>query len=140
MRFLADRNRGAIQQKILGDFGRVKSRENIIQAGFRRAAFHIPSIHNFPLEIGLHVLKLVGNGAKGGRGLKGGIREYARQMGCCSESTLKEWVQAAEVAKLDGQPSSLIPYTTNLSIIHRAPESDWPDLVAKHGCTAPNAH
>jgi hypothetical protein len=82
------------------------------------------------LEIGLHVLKTVGNNSKGGKGQKGGIREYARKMGA-GERTLADWVQAAEVAKLCGQPHSLIDYMSSLSIIHRAPESDWPDLVTR---------
>jgi DNA modification methylase len=80
-----------------------------------------------PLEIGLHVLKAVERG-KGGRGKKGGVREYARQMGA-NEQTMMDWAHAAAVAKLHDQPCSLLSYTTSLSIIHRAPESDWPVLV-----------
>ena len=75
------------------------------------------------------MLKAVERG-KGGRGKKGGAAEYARQMGC-NPRTLADWVWAAEVAKLCDQPQSLLDYTTQLSIIHRAPDSDWPDLVER---------
>jgi hypothetical protein len=77
-----------------------------------------------PLEIGLHVLKAVPK-AKGGRGNKGGIAEYARLMGS-KERTLKDWVCAAEVAdKVGDRSPGLIDYTIALSIIHRADASDW---------------
>jgi hypothetical protein len=59
-----------------------------------------------------------------------GIAEYARKMGA-SRQTLEDWVKAARVAKCDDQPSHLIPYTTSLSILHRALEEDWSDLVSR---------
>ena len=83
-----------------------------------------------PLEIGLHVLKSVAR-AKGGRGKKGGISEYAEKMGS-TQQTVSEWVCAARVAnKATAQAVSLIEYEKSLSIIHRAPESDWTDLVER---------
>jgi hypothetical protein len=48
------------------------------------------------------------------------------------QQTLNRWVQAAAVAKTYSPWVDLIPYSaTSLSIIHRAPESDWPDLVQR---------
>ena len=81
-------------------------------------------------EIGIHVLKVVGKG-KAGRGNKNGIAEYARTMGV-SRDSLQDYVQAARVAKKYGRHlPDLLPYTTSLSILHRTPEEDWPDLVAR---------
>ena len=82
-----------------------------------------------PLEIGIHVLKVAGK-SKGGRGNKNGIREYARKMGV-QERTLADWVWAAEVAKVCDWSHTLVDYTTSLSILHRTPEEDWPELVAR---------
>jgi site-specific DNA-methyltransferase (adenine-specific) len=83
-----------------------------------------------PLEIGLHVLKTVGKG-KAGRGNKNGIAEYARKMGC-GEPMLRNWVLASQVAnKSLNQLRELLDYTTSLSILHRAPEEDWTDLVGR---------
>jgi hypothetical protein len=89
-----------------------------------------------PLEIGLHVLKAVGDG-KPGRGKKGGAAQWARQMGH-EQRTVADWVCAAKVAKSSDQSLDLFirkregdhDYTKALSIIHRAPESDRPALVA----------
>jgi hypothetical protein len=82
-----------------------------------------------PLEIGLHVLKVAGKG-KAGRGNRNGVAEYARQMGV-SQQVLSNWVLAAEVAKTTKHFVDLVAYTTCLAIIHRTPESDWVDLVAR---------
>lgn len=82
-----------------------------------------------PLEIGLHVLSVVGKG-KPGRGNKGGIADWARNMGI-SQQLLQVYVSAAAVAKSTNQFVDLIPYMTNLSILHRCPESDWPDLIGR---------
>jgi hypothetical protein len=82
-----------------------------------------------PLEIGLHVLKVVGKG-KGGRGVKGGTADYARHLGV-ERPTLIDWVNAAEVAKPVGNPTGLIDYISSLTILHRTPQEDWPDLVAR---------
>jgi len=38
-------------------------------------------------------------------------------------------VSAAEVAKSTNQFVDLIDFTTCLSVVHRAPESDWPELA-----------
>jgi len=63
-----------------------------------------------------------------GRGNKGGIAEYARNMGR-ADQTMNDWVCAARVAqKLPDQSGGLVEllnYTTCLSIIHRCPEEDW---------------
>jgi len=76
------------------------------------------------------VLKVVGKG-KAGRGKKSGISEYARNMGV-AERTMKDWACAAQVATKSGDQSpDLLPYTTCLSILHRTPEEDWPNLVAR---------
>ena len=82
-----------------------------------------------PLEIGLHVLKAVERG-KGGRGKKGGIAEYARQMGR-SRDVIQSYVEAARVVSLkhEAQATGLLNYTKALSVIHRADESDWSALV-----------
>ena len=82
------------------------------------------------LEIGLHVRKIVER-SNGGRGKKGGISEYAEKMGATRES-YQQYVNAARVAAKHGTcVPGLIPYTRCLSIIHRAPESDWSDLVGR---------
>ena len=89
-----------------------------------------------PLEIGLHVLKSVGDG-KPGRGKKGGAAQWAQQMGH-TQQTVADWVCAAKVAKSTGHPVDLFirkkegdhDYTSALSIIHRADTGDWPALVA----------
>jgi hypothetical protein len=75
------------------------------------------------------VLKIAGKG-RPGRGNKNGIAEYARQMGV-SQQVLSNWVRAAEVAKTTNQFVDLIDYTISLSIIHRTPAGDWPDLVRR---------
>jgi hypothetical protein len=85
-----------------------------------------------PLEIGLHVLKATERGGTGGRGKKGGASEYARGMGI-EQRTLADYVLAAKVFEKWGKPSAqalgLLDSMKSLSIIHRAPESDWRDLV-----------
>jgi hypothetical protein len=48
-----------------------------------------------PLEIGIHALKYV-ELSEGGRGKKGGLREYARELGR-SEGTLRPYKEAAKI-------------------------------------------
>jgi hypothetical protein len=83
------------------------------EEAFRELLFSNAQDDLKPLEIGLHVLKAVGHG-KAGRGKKGGIREYARQMGA-NEQTMMDWVRAGAVAKLYGHPYNLLDYTASLS-------------------------
>ncbi len=81
-----------------------------------------------PLHYGLHALASVELG-KGGAGRKGGLREYARQVGR-AQPTVTEWVQAARVATItDRLTYQLFDLTTHLAAIHAAPQELWPVFV-----------
>lgn len=84
-----------------------------------------------PLEIGLHALEVVGKG-KPGRGKKGGLAGYAREVGR-SQSYLIQLVQAAEVAKSITQAidlSILSGSAKHLCAFHALPRSFWPEMAA----------
>ncbi len=59
--------------------------------------------------------------AKGGAGRKGGVSEYARQIGR-PRKTVEEWVSAAEVVKNMADIRHVFDKTYHLSAIHSAPE------------------
>lgn len=83
-----------------------------------------------PLEIGIHALEVVGK-AKAGRGKKGGLAAYARDLGK-DQSYLTRLAQAARVAKSMPQGidlCSLMDKAKHLEAIHTLPESFWPDMV-----------
>lgn len=83
-----------------------------------------------PLEIGIHALEVVGRGERG-RGKKGGLNAYARELGK-DGGYVRSLAYAAEVAKIVGQPTilgSLIDKTQHLYAIHSADPSLWEVLV-----------
>jgi hypothetical protein len=80
-----------------------------------------------PLEIGCHALNAIELGI-GGKGKKGGLSEYARQVGK-SQQYLTQVRQAAEVLQtieLTTQVVGLFGKAKHLSVIHAAPCSLWP--------------
>jgi N6-adenosine-specific RNA methylase IME4 len=83
-----------------------------------------------PLEIGMHILKVVELGI-GGMGKKGGLSAYAKQIGR-SQNYLSELRQAAEVARACepiGRPIGFLDRATHLSELHDADRALWPVLV-----------
>lgn len=84
-----------------------------------------------PLEIGLHALKAVPL-EKGGRGIAGGLREYARRIGK-DESYIRQLRNAAEVIasvdKLRSQLRSFDNKAQHLSAVHKLPRDKWPEFV-----------
>jgi ParB family chromosome partitioning protein len=84
-----------------------------------------------PLEIGIHAYRAVPLDEKRGRGKRGGLSEYARQIGK-AKVTVQDYRLAGEVAaKVAGQPatfnlSHFLGRATHLAEIHRLPESCWP--------------
>jgi N6-adenosine-specific RNA methylase IME4 len=86
-----------------------------------------------PLEIGLHVLQAVPPG-KAGRGRKGGISEYARQIGR-TQQYVSQLRNAAEVADWVGATEStswlvdLVDRAQHLAALHAADRDLWPVLV-----------
>ncbi len=84
-----------------------------------------------PLEYGMHVLKYV-ELSEGGRGKKGGLSEYARQVGK-GKSRLSEYQSAAKVLKAIkcSDIGTLLDKANHLATIHKAPAADWPWLVGE---------
>ena len=81
-----------------------------------------------PLEIGMHALNYVET-SNGGRGQKGGLSEYARQVGR-SKQILQLYRDAATVvSKLSTQVDGLLDKAKHLSFIHSLPESTWKEAV-----------
>lgn len=80
-----------------------------------------------PLHYGLHALASVELG-KGGAGRKGGLREYARQVGR-GENRIREWTQAASVVKNCANIGAVFDRTYHLAAIHAAPQELWPVFV-----------
>ena len=73
-----------------------------------------------PLEMGTHAEQATDKG-KWGRS----VSAYAKTIGR-SQGTVKDWVCAARVAKVSGQPlTSLSDKTQHLATIHGLPESCW---------------
>lgn len=84
-----------------------------------------------PIEIGLHALGIPKG--KGGRGLEGGISEYATKMGK-NEQNIGLYRQGAEVLRVvsDKTPTILLGFldkAAHLAAIHKAPEELWPMLA-----------
>jgi len=65
---------------------------------------------------------------KGGAGRKGGLREYARQVGR-GENRIREWTQAASVVKNCANIGAVFDRTYHLAAIHAAPQELWPVFV-----------
>lgn len=82
-----------------------------------------------PLEYGMHVLKYV-ELSEGGRGKKGGLSEYARQVGK-DKSRVSRYQQAAVVYKNCCGDATLLDKTEHLAAIHKAPDADWAWLVGE---------
>jgi len=61
-------------------------------------------------------------------GRKGGLREYARQVGR-GENRIREWTQAASVVKNCANIGAVFDRTTHLAAIHAAPQELWPVFV-----------
>lgn len=81
-----------------------------------------------PLEIGMHALNYIGV-ESGGRGQKGGLSEYARQIGK-AKSTVSGWKSGARVLKnCSVDRTVLITKAEHLSAIHSLPESLWQSAV-----------
>lgn len=83
-----------------------------------------------PLEIGIHALEVVGRG-KAGRGNKGGLSEYARELGR-EGGYVRELARAAEVVKSGARAPdlrSLLDKAKHLAAIHAADSSLWETLV-----------
>ena len=79
-----------------------------------------------PLEIGMHALHYVAK-AKGGRGQKGGLSEYAERIGMDS-SLLRRNRDGAEVSEKVGhvsEVSDLLTKAAHLAAIHKLPEAAW---------------
>jgi len=84
-----------------------------------------------PLEIGMHALGLEQH--EGGRGIGGGLSEYARQVGR-SQQYISELRDAAEVlsfVKPTAQAVGLADKAKHLHAIHKAPRELWPLLVER---------
>jgi hypothetical protein len=83
-----------------------------------------------PIEIGLHALGLPE--AEGGRGKKGGLREYARQMGKAVQN-VSTYKQGAEVlSELKNCHINMTVYldkAQHLAAIHKTPKELWPTLA-----------
>lgn len=85
-----------------------------------------------PLEIGMHALEFVGT-SNGGRGVKGGLSEYARMLGK-DQAYITRVRQAAGVLnhiKPMTQVISLLDKAQHLAAIHKAPAELWPTLVQR---------
>jgi len=79
-----------------------------------------------PLEIGMHALHYVAK-AKGGRGQKGGLSEYAEAIGK-TRQLLERYRDAAAVSEKvqhELQVSKLLYKAAHLAAIHKLPEEAW---------------
>ncbi len=84
-----------------------------------------------PLEIGLHALKAVPLG-KPGRGLVGGLSQYARRIGKTQQyvSQLRDAAAVlAACAKTTTQVVVFMDRAKHLSAVHRLPRAQWPEFV-----------
>jgi len=84
-----------------------------------------------PLEIGLHVLKAVPPGM-GGRGVTGGLSQYARRIGK-THGYIVQLRAAAEVLlsieKPVSQLTGFMDKAQHLAAIHRLPQDRWAEFV-----------
>ncbi len=76
-----------------------------------------------PLEIGIHALGSV-ELSEGGAGKKGGLREYARQIGK-DDRTIRDLKSAANVYQTAGLTPLFSDKATHLYEVSRAPETTW---------------
>ena len=84
-----------------------------------------------PLEIGLHALRAVPK-AKGGKGQKGGLSEYAKRIGK-NQQDVGVYRQGAEVyreVKPKGQSLSLLNKAQHLAAIFKTSKRVWPIIVS----------
>lgn len=81
------------------------------------------------LERGLHALNCIALSG-GGKGNEGGLREYARRVGC-SKSEISRLRQAAEVFKVSPRGDSKEVSTRVLSELHKLPEPEWKPTLRK---------
>ena len=93
-----------------------------------------------PLEIGLHCLKAVPL-EKGGRGIMGGLREYARRIGKAA-NYVSELRHAAEALmaceKVFAQANTLSDKAKHLAAVHKLPRRQWPEFVQWIAQAEPN--
>jgi len=84
-----------------------------------------------PLEYGMHILKYV-HLSEGGRGKKGGLREYARNIGK-AEGAIRFWRDAANIVKQINcaDVCAVLDKASHLAAIHKASEADWAWLVGE---------
>lgn len=83
-----------------------------------------------PLEIGMHALNYVEK-ASGGRGLKGGLSEYAEKLGKAKQNVVA-YRDAAEVAiNCHNDMTVLLDKAAHLAAIHGLPESCWQAAVER---------
>lgn len=68
--------------------------------------------------------------ASGGRGQKGGLSEYAKQVGKHKDTISSVRMAATVYSKLSDQPDSLLNKTQHLSDIHQLPADTWQQAVA----------
>lgn len=84
-----------------------------------------------PLEIGVHALKAVPLGQPG-RGIVGGLSEYARRMGK-TKQYVSELRQAAEVLlacqKTSTQADVFCAKAKHLAAVHKLPQDQWGEFV-----------
>lgn len=82
-----------------------------------------------PLEIGMHALNYVQSG-HGGRGRKGGLSEYARQLGRPQPIISRNKAAAMVASKLISQDIGLLlDKAKHLAYIHQLPETIWQQAV-----------
>lgn len=85
-----------------------------------------------PLEVGMHALHYVAK-ATGGRGQKGGLREYAEQVGR-NEKNIRLYRDGASVAENCGNVTAVSAYldkAAHLAAIHKLDRSIWNE-AAQH--------
>jgi len=84
------------------------------------------------LERGIHALKCVAL-SKGGAGNEGGVREYARRVGCSASmvTQLRNAAAVAESSKVLSQLNSSAPSTGVLNELHKLPKEDWKPTLRK---------
>jgi hypothetical protein len=79
-----------------------------------------------PLEIGIHAFEAVPM-AKGGRGKKGGLSEYAERIGQ-KHQNVSAYRNAGEVVKHASQDAGLVNFlekAKHLNEIHKLPQESW---------------
>jgi ParB-like chromosome segregation protein Spo0J len=76
-----------------------------------------------PLEVGMHALHYVAK-AKGGRGQKGGLSEYAERIGRHA-GLLTDYRNGAAVAETLHSSEGLLDKAKHLAAIHKLPEEAW---------------